>query len=276
MPELPEVETVKRTLLANITGKKISKVSLYYQGNIRRPKPEIFCQMLTNKIFKDIQRRGKFLIFYLSGRLVLIVHLRMTGQLVYLNSVEPLEKHTHLVFSLQNGMDLRYLDIRKFGTFDLLAEEELKSFKSLQQLGLEPLSPNFSLQKFKEAFMGRSKSVKALLLDQTIVAGIGNIYADEILYKVGFHPEMITRDLTGLDFEDLHKGIVDILELGVQYRGTTFRNYVDGEGKHGQFQDFLNVYGRKGEPCFRCGAEIRKIKVAGRGTYYCPGCQPKR
>ncbi|MFA5535807.1 MAG: DNA-formamidopyrimidine glycosylase [Bacillota bacterium] len=274
MPELPEVETVRRTLLANIIDKKISKVSLYYQGNIRSPKPDLFCELLKNKIFRDIQRRGKFLIFYLSSGLVLIVHLRMTGQLVYLDSRKSLEKHTHLVFSLQGGMDLRYLDIRKFGTFDLLKEEELESFKSLQQLGLEPLSSSFSSQKFKEKARGRGKNLKALLLDQSTVAGIGNIYADEILFKVGFHPEMSTKNLTELNLEQLHRSIVDVLKLGVRYRGTTFRNYVDGEGKYGQFQDLLNVYGRKGEPCFRCGAEIRKTRVAGRGTYYCPQCQP--
>lgn len=275
MPELPEVETVKRSLQKKIIGKKIIRVLINYGGNIRQPGMEMFRLSLVDKVFEDIDRRGKFLIFYLSEEMALVVHLRMTGQLVYTESELPLEKHTHLIFRLNDGMDLRYLDIRKFGTFDLLSREKLSNFKSLNQLGPEPLSEDFTVEKMRESISKSERVIKNLLMDQTFVAGIGNIYADEILFEVGLHPETNIQSLSEKDFYSLHEAIVAILNLGISHRGTTFRNYVDGDGRQGQFQELLKVYGRKGNLCSRCEAEIQKIKVGGRGTYYCPKCQPK-
>lgn len=275
MPELPEVETVRRSLAKNIIGKSISHILINYEGNICQPKPEKFIEMLKGKVFEELKRKGKFLIFYLSDELALVIHLRMTGQLVYTKSELPLEKHTHLIFRLDGGMDLRFLDMRKFGTIDLLTREQLKNFKSLNRLGLEPLCQSFTVEKLQQGFLKGNRAIKILLLDQSIIAGIGNIYADEILFKVGLHPETPIKNLSQKDIDNLHQGIVEILNLGVEHRGTTFRNYIDGDGKQGQFQNSLKVYGRKGESCSRCGAEILKIRVGGRGTYFCPSCQSK-
>lgn len=275
MPELPEVETVKRSLAASIVGKKIRQVSINYTGNIRQPEPELFRAMLQGKEFLQVKRRGKYIIFLLSEELALVVHLRMTGQLVLVNSDAALGKHTHLVFHLSNNQELRFIDMRKFGTVDLIRREDLGEMKGLSKLGLEPLSAEFTLSWLAASLKKKNRPIKACLLDQTIIAGIGNIYADEILFEAGIHPEKICMELTKQEMGKLYRGIVNILNLGIKHRGTSIRNYVDGEGQQGQFQDLLKVYGRHEEPCTNCGVFITKTKLVGRGTYYCSRCQIK-
>lgn len=273
MPELPEVETVKRTLADQLTGEKITKVSIHYPGNIRQPEPEVFKQTLIGKEFLAIDRRGKFLLLTLSEGYVLVVHLRMTGQLVLAHAMDGLAKHTHLVFSLSGERELRYADQRKFGTIDLVSQTEMNKLKGLSELGMEPLSPDFTAERLAAVLQNKKRPIKNLLLDQTIVAGIGNIYADEILFEAGIHPEKPAGELSPEEISALWEAVPKMLNLGIQHRGTSIRNYVDGAGQQGGFQNLLRVYGRQGEPCRRCGATIRRTKVSGRGTYFCPGCQ---
>lgn len=273
MPELPEVETVKRSLAGQLTGERITGVTIYYPGNIKRPEPELFKRTLTGKEFLGIDRRGKFLLLALSGGYVLVVHLRMTGQLFMTGAGEPLDKHTHIVFSLSGERELRYADQRKFGILELVRQGEVNQLKGLKELGLEPLSSDFTLERLVAVLRNKKRPIKNLLLDQTVVAGIGNIYADEILFEAGIHPEKPAGDLTEEEIAALWQAVPRMLELGIQHRGTSIRNYVDGEGQKGSFQNLLRVYGRPGEPCCRCGAAIVRIKVAGRGTYFCPRCQ---
>lgn len=275
MPELPEVETVKRSLSGKLIGKEIRDLEIYFSGNIRRPDPLLMGEMIRGKKFLGIDRRGKYLIFTLSEDLALVVHLRMTGQLLYVDAAFPKDKHTHLVFSLSDGMELRYADLRKFGTFDLIPLSELPQLKGLAQLGVEPLSGDFTVQWLDQMLQNKNRSIKNVLLDQTIIAGIGNIYADEILYEGGIHPETIACNLTEDQVRQLWQATVKLLNLGIEHRGTSIRNYVDGDGRQGGFQELLKVYGRRGEPCVRCGSPIGKTMVQGRGTYYCPNCQPK-
>lgn len=275
MPELPEVETVKRSLADKLIGEKITGVSIYYPGNIRQPEPETFQKNLIGREFLRIDRRGKFLLFTLSEGLVLITHLRMTGQLIVVQPEDALTKHTHLVFSLSGERQLRYVDQRKFGTFDLIAETELDRFKGLRQLGMEPFSPEFTPEWLGSTLQRKKRAIKNLLLDQKVLAGIGNIYADEILFDAGIHPEKLASELGEEEIIALWQSVLKILELGISHRGTSIRNYIDGEGQKGGFQDLLEVYGRQGNPCSRCKAEIVKTKLFGRGTYYCPNCQRK-
>lgn len=273
MPELPEVETVKRSLTEKLIGKKIVELDIHYSGNIRVPEPELLREMLRGKAFQAISRRGKYLIFSLSEDLALVVHLRMTGQLLYVEPTVPVDKHTHLVFALSDGCELRYVDLRKFGTFDLVPQKDLKTHKGLKVLGIEPLSSEFTLEWLTEKILNKNRSIKNVLLDQTIIAGIGNIYADEILYEAKIHPERIAGQLGPEEIARLQQAVVKMLNLGITHRGTSIRNYVDGDGRQGGFQELLRVYGRKGEPCEICGELIAKTKVQGRGTYYCSVCQ---
>jgi len=273
MPELPEVETVKRSLAGPLTGASITGVTVYFAGNIKEPDPETFRRLLIGKEFLDIARRGKFLLFSLSGGYVLVVHLRMTGQLFLAGSGEPVDKHTHIVFSLSGDRELRYADQRKFGILELVHKEEVHRLKGLKELGLEPFSTDFTVDWLAAMLRDKKRPIKNLLLDQTVVAGIGNIYADEILFEAGIHPEKPAGALTEREIAALWQAVPRMLELGIQHRGTSIRNYVDGAGQRGGFQNLLRVYGREGEPCCRCGAAITRIKVAGRGTYFCPRCQ---
>ncbi|NLL19860.1 MAG: bifunctional DNA-formamidopyrimidine glycosylase/DNA-(apurinic or apyrimidinic site) lyase [Clostridia bacterium] len=273
MPELPEVETVKRSLAEKLIGEKIVEIDIYYSGNIREPEPELLREMLRGNTFQKINRRGKYLIFSLSGDLALVVHLRMTGQLLYVEPTLPVDKHTHLVFSLSGGQELRYVDLRKFGTFDLVPQGELKFHKGLSILGMEPLSPEFTVEWLAEQLHQKNRSIKNVLLDQTIIAGIGNIYADEILFEARIHPETIAGELNQEQITVLQQAVVKMLNLGITHRGTSIRNYVDGDGRQGGFQELLRVYGRKGNACELCGQPIAKTKVQGRGTYFCPYCQ---
>lgn len=273
MPELPEVETIKNSLIPTIIGQKINQVIINYNGNIRQPEPLVFQKLLEGKVFLDLQRRGKYLLFFLSGDLAMVVHLRMTGQFHYLKRKEPIKKHTHLIFCLSHKNELRYVDPRKFGTFDLIPQADLHTLKGLKDLGPEPLSSDFTSTGLKEALQNKKRPIKSLLLDQKIIAGIGNIYADEILFHAQIHPETNCGKLTHEQIQRLYQGIVQVLTLGITHRGTSIRDYVDGEQEQGGFQNFLQVYGRGGEPCSRCGAVIIKGKMMGRGTHYCSICQ---
>lgn len=274
MPELPEVETVRQTLLEYLPGLTITGVNVHLARIVKYPEPAQFVQELVGQTFCDIERRGKYLKFILSEGQTLVIHLRMTGQLRYSLPDEPVLRHTHIVFSLSNGHELRYTDMRQFGTMYLAGNELIDSISGMHRLGWEPLT-DFPLADFADLLKGRKAKIKSLLLNQHIIAGIGNIYADEALFIAGIHPARLANSLSFAEAERLHSAIVQVLRAGVQMRGTSFSDYVDGLGRQGSFQYQLAVYGRAGEPCPRCGSEIVRQKISGRGSHFCPLCQPE-
>lgn len=278
MPELPEVETIRRSLEPNLLGKKIINVTVSLPKLIKIPAgdAQAFQAGLVERRFKEIRRRGKYLLFVLDNDWVLVIHLRMTGRLLYVNHVLPIEKHTHFIFNLDDGQELRFHDIRQFGLVYLVPKEDLNLINGLRTMGPEPLSTEFTFKSFKKALKGKKRRVKTFLLDQRCVAGIGNIYADEILFQAGIHPEDTLDKITPKDEKALWKAIKDRLAAGVIHRGTSIKDYVDGFGQAGTFQHELRVYGKAGQPCSKCGMLIERIKVGGRSTAYCPQCQKRR
>ncbi len=273
MPELPEVETVRRSLEQVLSGEKIVKVELYYGGIVKTPDPQSFVDILQGKVIQELKRRGKYLIFCLSDNYNLIIHLRMTGQLILCEPGTSIAKHTHIIFHLGNGRELRFVDIRKFGLIYLVPAGEWQEIKGLYTLGPEPLSAEFTFEKLQESIKNKKVKLKTFLLDQRQIAGIGNIYADEIMFTAGINPERTLESLTKNEIEELYQAIQLKLEEGIKYRGTSFSDYVDGLGEKGSYQTRLNVYQRAGEPCKRCGTTLVKKVVSGRGTVFCPKCQ---
>lgn len=274
MPELPEVETVVRSLERHLSGLTITAVDLVMPEVIRSPKPEQFIEQITGKQFqKKLGRRGKYLLIHLSDGLTLVIHLRMTGRLIYCEADLPMEKHTHVIFHLDNGKQLRFADVRRFGRLQLVPTAEVSGLSGLKDMGPEPLDQEFTREFLKKELRRRRTRIKSLLLDQCFVAGLGNIYADEALYRAKIHPERLAPDLTTREAAVLHKAIIEVIAGGIEHRGTSFRDYVDGEGRPGSFQHHLKVYNREGLPCSHCGRPIERIKVAGRSSYYCPSCQ---
>jgi formamidopyrimidine-DNA glycosylase len=273
MPELPEVETVRRTLLKVLLGKTFTNVKINYDGVIKRIESAEFSSLLQGKKIKDIRRRGKYLLLDISGNMVLVVHFRMTGRLVFSNSNAPEDKHTHVVFYFSDESSLYFKDIRKFGTIYLLASNELHTINGYAILGPEPLTEEFIYDRFRAEIRKTRKKIKQLLLDQTVVAGIGNIYADEILHASQIHPERICETITEEEGIMLYDAIIKELSAGVADGGTSFRDYVDGFGEKGDHQNHLKVYQKHNMPCPRCGATIARIKVSGRSSYHCPHCQ---
>ncbi|CAH0117722.1 Formamidopyrimidine-DNA glycosylase [Paenibacillus sp. CECT 9249] len=275
MPELPEVETVKRTLNQLIIGKQIERVTVSLPRIIQRPQDTLmFAALLAGHTFQRVERRGKFLRMTLDG-LVLVSHLRMEGRYGLYKRDEPLEKHTHVIFHFTDGTELRYKDVRQFGTMHLFEPgEELKE-PPLSKLGLEPLDADFTLEKFKQAIARRTTKIKTVLLNQAYIVGIGNIYVDEALFRSGIHPERSPQSLTSEEFERLFRAIIETLNEAVDAGGSSIKSYVNGQGEMGMFQHQLLIYGRKDEPCVRCGAIVEKTVVGGRGTHICPQCQPR-
>ncbi|QGQ97578.1 DNA-formamidopyrimidine glycosylase [Paenibacillus psychroresistens] len=275
MPELPEVETVVRTLNQLVGGKRIQRVEVLLNRIIQRPvEPEQFTAALENQLIHRIERRGKFIRFILD-EIVMVSHLRMEGRYGLHQEDEPIEKHTHVVFYFTDGTQLRYKDVRQFGTMHLFATGDELIMKPLHKLGLEPLDESFTYEVFHARIAHRSTKIKPLLLNQEFIVGLGNIYVDESLYRAGIFSERETNKLTELELRKLHTAIVVTLQAAVEAGGSSIKSYVNGQGEMGMFQQQLQVYGRKGEPCEECGSLIEKIVVGGRGTHYCPQCQPK-
>lgn len=277
MPELPEVETVKRTLNELIVGKQIERVQVNLPRIIRRPEdPALFASMLAGHTFERVERRGKFLRLLLD-ELVLVSHLRMEGRYGVYRSDEPVEKHTHVIFRFTDGTDLRYKDVRQFGTMHLFLPGEDLASSPLSKLGLEPLDDSFTTESLRSRLQQRKGKIKSLLLNQLYIVGIGNIYADEALFAARIHPERSPDSLSAQEWRRLHEAIVSVLSEAVKHGGSSIKSYVNGQGEMGMFQQQLSAYGREGQPCHRCGKELRKITVGGRGTHYCPNCQrPKK
>lgn len=273
MPELPEVETVKRSLQKLVVGQTITNVEVFLPKIVHPYPPEHFTAAVTGLKVENFQRRGKYLLVHLSHGLTLVMHLRMTGRLVYLDDDGPLPKYTHVLFYLDSGHRLAFADMRQFGHVTLLSQAEVDCLPALTKLGPEPLEEHFSVQYMADKLAKRRSKIKGLLLDQTFVAGLGNIYVDEALHRANIHPERTATDLTADEISALYQAIVAVLEQGIKNRGTSFSDYVDGEGKKGSNQHELTAYQREGEPCHQCGNLILRKKVAGRSSYYCPHCQ---
>jgi formamidopyrimidine-DNA glycosylase len=274
MPELPEVETVRRSLEPVILHQPIKRVDVHYERILQHVSVQDFRDLLTGNQFLQISRRGKYLIFSLENDWELVAHLRMTGRLIFVSDTQiPLEKHTSVVFDLGSAGALRFEDVRKFATIDLVPKGDYEQIKGLHTLGVEPLSPEFSLSVFQELLEGRSTKIKGLLLDQTKIAGLGNIYADESLFMAGIHPERPACSLTSQEQQLLHSAIREVLTLAIENQGTTLRDYRTGYGLEGSFQNKLLIYGKKGEECPRCKAKLEHRKVAGRTSHFCPSCQ---
>ncbi|WP_042345400.1 DNA-formamidopyrimidine glycosylase [Bacillus massiliigorillae] len=273
MPELPEVETVRKTLEHLIIGKEIKDVTIHWPNIIKKPaEHEQFSDALKGQIVEAVGRRGKFLIFYLTD-LAMVSHLRMEGKYGVFSSEEPVEKHTHVIFSFTDGTELRYKDVRKFGTMHLFMKGEELNQLPLKQLGPEPLDDDFTVDYLKSALAKTTRKIKAVLLDQTIVVGVGNIYVDESLFRARIHPERIASSLTDQELVVLVREIKATLSEAIKQGGSTIRSYINSQGQIGMFQIQLMVYGRNGEACKECGTYLEKTKVAGRGTHICPSCQ---
>lgn len=271
MPELPEVETVRRGLSRAIKHRTIQQVDIRYHGLIKRDKT-LFEQALMGKTIEAIKRRGKYLLFDL-GDLTLISHLRMEGKYLIFPNEVPENKHFHSFFYLDNQETLVYQDVRKFGTMDLVETSQIEDFFKKKRLGPEPNETEFLLQDFSKALKKSKKKIKSHLLDQTLVAGLGNIYVDEVLWSAKIHPERLSNSLSDTEISALHHDIISILQLGIAKGGSTIRTYKNALGESGKMQDYLNVYQKVGQPCVRCLTPIEKIKVGGRGTHICSSCQ---
>lgn len=275
MPELPEVETVIKGLKPLVEDRIFTGVEIREEKMIAFPEDNIkqFKDELQGSKIEDIKRRGKYIIFELNTDKNMIIHLRMTGKLLVKEVEEFRDKHTHVIFTLNDGQEIRFNNIRKFGRIYLIDENHPEQAGGLAKLGPEPLSDELSPEDFKKLFKGRSAVIKSLLLNQHFIAGIGNIYGDEILYLAGIKPDRKADTLNDEEKEKIYYRMRDILQKGIIYGGTTFSDYVNAFGEKGSFQEELKVHQREGEKCYSCEGEIKKIKVGGRSTYYCPQCQ---
>ena len=269
MPELPEVETVKETLKKQILKKKIDKIKILYDGIIATNIDD-FKKNIVGEEFIDIKRRGKFLIFELTNYF-LVTHLRMEGKFFVKNISDAFVKHEHIIFYL-GDITLRYHDTRKFGKMYLVKKDRLYLDTPLSHIGLEPWDNNLTIDYLKEKY-NNNMHIKTLLLNQDVIAGIGNIYADEILFLSRINPNKKGCNLRDKDFNNIIKYTREVLAKSIELGGTTIRSYTSSLGVIGHFQDKLYVHTKEGKKCAICGSIIQKTRVNGRGTYYCPTCQ---
>lgn len=274
MPELPEVENVRENLDRLVRGKTIEDVTVLWDRLISHMTANEFAANISGQTIQNVSRRGKYLVFHLSDW-TLISHLRMEGKYLLVKSGEKIDSYTHIIFSLDSGQDLLYRDVRKFGRFELVRPEDVVAFFEQKRLGPEPNEDDFKMKTMQEQLARRKKAIKSVLLDQQLVAGIGNIYADEILFRARIHPQTPANHLTQKQIVALHDEIISVMSEAIKAGGTTIRSYKNAFGREGSYQNKLLVYGKAGQSCPRCQSQILKIKVAGRGTHFCPVCQPQ-
>ena len=273
MPELPEVETVRRALAPVVTGARIVDAAIVDQRLVRPFDPDVVAAELVGERVSELDRRGKYLIVRFDSGRVLLIHLRMTGSLRHgaTGSLQP-DAHRRAVLSMDNGSDVAYRDVRRFGTWELLESGEIDGYLAAK-VGPEPLE-RLSARQLGAALARRRAAVKSVLLDQRVVAGLGNIYADEALWRARVHPLRPASSLDRDEVERVHRSIRHVLRLGIHNGGSTLRDYAAPDGSTGEMQNEFRVYGRDDEPCHRCRSHIDKIRVGGRGTWFCPTCQP--
>lgn len=273
MPELPEVETVRRGLERLVVGRTILSLEVKVPKMIKTSY-DSFLHELSGQTIHAMRRRGKYLIFDF-GQLIMISHLRMEGKYLLFTDQVPTNKHFHLFFKLDDGSTLVYQDVRKFGTFDLIAKNQEEAYFTKKKVGPEPTKKTFKYAPFERALMISVKPIKSLLLEQKLVAGLGNIYVDEVLWAAKVHPETPAKELGKAAMKRVHEQTIAILQLGIEKGGSTIRTYRNALGEDGTMQNYLQVYGKTGQPCPRCASPIEKIKLGGRGTHLCPHCQKR-
>lgn len=287
MPELPEVETIKRGLSKNIVGKTISEFDSDWKKNINYPLKKYKEKVKGLKI-KQVKRRAKMLILKLSKGWNVLIHLKMTGQLVFSSKSKcvigghPIEegfdclpnKFTHALFKFKDGSYLFFNDVRKFGWLRLYTDKELAEILVNMQLGPEPLEKDFTLKYLKQKMKSRPNTkIKPFLMDNKVLVGVGNIYSDEVCYYAKVRPDRVLKNITAKETELIYKGIIKILNDSIKAQGTTFRDFRDADGESGGYSKELKVYGRAGESCYKCRGQIKKMKLGGRSSSFCPICQ---
>jgi formamidopyrimidine-DNA glycosylase len=287
VPELPEVETVVRDLRPLLVGRSFLRIDVGRKALRRKWSRGWEAQLIGQRV-RAIERRGKWILIELEdgphpqplshkgrGGPWLVVHLGMTGQFTVVGADKPRETHTHVVFMLDDGGELRFRDVRRFGSITLHPDHAaLTAFFVNNRLGPEPF--DFDAAYWRDCLRSTRRNLKAILLDQTILAGVGNIYADESLFEAKLHPTLIGADVTAAQARTLRRAVAAVLTRAIEQRGSSIRDYIGGSGLKGQFQDEFCVYGRTGEACVRCRTAIEKITLAGRSTHFCPRCQRKR
>ncbi|MHB8792211.1 MAG: DNA-formamidopyrimidine glycosylase [Thermoleophilia bacterium] len=273
LPELPEVETIRRQLEPVLTGSEISRVEVQDPTVVASGSTESFKRRLRGRTVSGVGRRGKYLRLELDSGDTLVIHLRMTGRLTHLRLPLPKEekKHLRMLIHLADGTGLSFHDTRRFGRAFLLNKTENEEY--WHRLGPEPLESVFNPKYLRQVLQGRSRPIKSLLLDQALVAGIGNIYADEALFGAGVMPTRPSGDLDDAEIRKLAKSIKATLKKAISLQGSSIDTYRDSEGRKGSYQDIFQVHRRLGEPCPACGTRVEKIRLGGRATYFCPGCQ---
>jgi len=287
MPELPEVETVRIGLQRLLVGRKITAVDFDWPKSFPNAQADVQLFLIGRKV-DVVKRRAKVLIIELDSNYSLVIHLKMTGQLVFRSSDERFgaghpndsligelpDKSTRVTLSFADGSQLFFNDQRKFGWMRLLPTPEVMNLDFFKKVGPEPLAADFNWQAMRDRLLKRrNTNIKAALLDQTVIAGVGNIYADESLWGAKIHPLTVVKDLKPAQFRTIYEELIFVLKLAIERGGSTDRNYVNAEGKRGSYMDFARVFRRQGQSCPRCGSIIIKTRVAGRGTHLCPSCQ---
>jgi len=271
MPELPEVETIRRQLESKIVGKKINDIKVHYAKLLNLPEKKFIEQVVGSKIIA-LKRRAKILIWDLEGDKNLVFHLKMAGQVIWAGKNPNPARYTYVIFTLSDSNKVFFNDKRKFGWVKLLNNKELE--KLLLSYGPEPLDKNFTWQNLKEILSKKKRiRIKPLLMDQTLLAGVGNIYAQEACFCAGISPERKAGDIVDKEIEKLYDCLKKVLLDSIKHHGTSADAYVDALGNKGSFEGRLKVYGRQGEKCYRCGGIVKKMKLGGRGTYFCSKCQ---
>jgi formamidopyrimidine-DNA glycosylase len=294
MPELPEVETIAADLRPHLVGRTIVRCELGFPTIVRHPEPEVFIDSVVGQRISAVGRRGKYILIRLVDDLVLVVHLGMSGHLRLVEASTPLAKHTHAVFDLEGGevnltrpstafggdfpgkrgrLQLRYQDPRRFGRLLLGTERALLDARAMPRLGPEPIDPAFGADDLFQRFRRRRASLKAILLDQATISGVGNIYADESLHRARLRPDRIAGSLSKQSVRRLHESLRESLLVAIQNRGSSVDTYRDAWGEFGGQQEKLLVYGRAGEPCFTCGRPLSLVRIAGRSSVFCRRCQ---
>lgn len=273
MPELPEVETIKNVIGPQIQGLVIDKAIVKHPKVTAYPAADEFCRLLAGQTVSHMTRRGKFLIIWLNSGDRVVLHLRMTGCLLVTPPDYPEEKHTHIILHLSNGRELRFSDTRRFGRFWLLKKGEADTYSGAEKLGIEPFHAELTAECLNVRLGKSKKAVKKCLLDQRVIAGIGNIYADEILFAAGIHPARPAMTLTMKEWERLAAAIPERISYFIDKNKITPEEYLETKGQDYRNTPFLQVYGQDGEPCPKCGQILCRIVVGGRGSVYCPACQ---
>jgi len=297
MPELPEVQTTVKDLEKKIIGLRIIDVWTDAPKLIKRPSFETFKKQIKGAKIEKISRRGKNILIRLNpksktqkSKLILLIHQKLTGHLLYGSWImkeglwvpaqkgpleERVNQYIHLLFFLNNGKMLALSDLRKFAKVILGPKEEIENLAELKNLGIEPLDRKFTFEKFKEIIQQTpsKRKIKQVLMDQTIISGIGNIYSDEILWEAKIHPFKLSYKLNNQELKAIYQAIKKILTKAIKLRGTSISDFRDPEGREGKYTEIRSVYQREGEPCYRCGSKIKRVKIGGRSAYFCPQCQ---